>query len=196
MVKKKYRSKTAEWVDTNRQYYVDKAKGSHDKHDIRNAYSNDMSAFELGATGYGMKDAQAMVDANSAVYGDRYKVRSTLDRHKAMKKFKRKQNIKQVWSSEEAKQKYLKRKKDKALHRTSSNSTDSSSGKKTDREWKKHKWVARKRGPGGKWIYDYGKGFPDEKRGGILDKVNGIKNNMQKNSRKFVYNITNALYHR
>lgn len=32
-----------------------------------------------------------------------------------------------------------------------------------NREWKKHKWVARKRGKNGKWIYDYGDGFPDEK---------------------------------
>lgn len=32
-------------------------------------------------------------------------------------------------------------------------------------EWKKHKWVARKRGKDGKWIYDYGDGFPDEKTG-------------------------------
>ena len=31
-----------------------------------------------------------------------------------------------------------------------------------EREWKKHKWVARKRGKNGKWIYDYGKGFTDE----------------------------------
>lgn len=34
-----------------------------------------------------------------------------------------------------------------------------------NREWKKHKWVARKRGKDGKWIYDYGDGFPDEKTG-------------------------------
>ena len=29
----------------------------------------------------------------------------------------------------------------------------------TDREWKDHKWIARKRGPNGKWIYDYGYGY-------------------------------------
>lgn len=34
-----------------------------------------------------------------------------------------------------------------------------------NREWKNHKWVARKRGKNGKWIYDYGDGFPDEKTG-------------------------------
>ena len=33
-----------------------------------------------------------------------------------------------------------------------------------EREWKKHKWVDRKRGKDGKWIYDYGNGFPDEKK--------------------------------
>lgn len=27
---------------------------------------------------------------------------------------------------------------------------------------KNHKWIARKRGPNGKWIYDYGNGFPGE----------------------------------
>jgi len=27
-----------------------------------------------------------------------------------------------------------------------------------------HKWIDRKRGPNGKWIYDYGNGFPGEKR--------------------------------
>lgn len=31
-----------------------------------------------------------------------------------------------------------------------------------DREWKKHKWVDRKRDKNGKWIYDYGFGFPGE----------------------------------
>ncbi len=29
---------------------------------------------------------------------------------------------------------------------------------------KRHKWIDRKRGPNGKWIYDYGDGFPGEKR--------------------------------
>lgn len=33
-----------------------------------------------------------------------------------------------------------------------------------DRMKKNHKWVDRKRGPDGKWIYDYGDGFPGEKR--------------------------------
>ena len=36
--------------------------------------------------------------------------------------------------------------------------------KTTEREWKKHKWVARKRGKNGKWIYDYGNGYPDEQK--------------------------------
>ena len=31
------------------------------------------------------------------------------------------------------------------------------------REWKNHKWIDRKRGPGGKWIYDYGNGYPGER---------------------------------
>ena len=35
-----------------------------------------------------------------------------------------------------------------------------------EREWKKHKWVDRKRGKDGKWIYDYGNGFPDEQKQG------------------------------
>lgn len=30
------------------------------------------------------------------------------------------------------------------------------------REWKDHKWIARKRNAEGKWIYDYGNGFPGE----------------------------------
>ena len=34
---------------------------------------------------------------------------------------------------------------------------------KYGREWKNHKWVARKRNAEGKWIYDYGDGYPDEK---------------------------------
>ncbi len=37
-------------------------------------------------------------------------------------------------------------------------------GGKKDREWKKHKWKDRKRDKNGKWIYDYGDGFPDEKK--------------------------------
>lgn len=35
--------------------------------------------------------------------------------------------------------------------------------KKKDREWKNHKWKDRKRDKNGKWIYDYGDGFPGEK---------------------------------
>ena len=31
------------------------------------------------------------------------------------------------------------------------------------REWKNHRWIARKRNKNGKWIYDYGNGFPGEK---------------------------------
>ena len=51
----------------------------------------------------------------------------------------------------------------KAKHQA--NSKTSGKGKK-DREWKKHKWVARKRNKDGKWIYDYGNGFPDEQNVG------------------------------
>lgn len=36
--------------------------------------------------------------------------------------------------------------------------------KRKDYEWKKHKWIARKRDKNGKWIYDYGDGFPGEKK--------------------------------
>ena len=32
----------------------------------------------------------------------------------------------------------------------------------TGREWKNHKWIDRKRNKDGKWIYDYGNGFPGE----------------------------------
>ncbi len=45
------------------------------------------------------------------------------------------------------------------------NSTDKKSsgkGSKYGREWKEHKWIARKRNADGKWIYDYGNGFPGE----------------------------------
>lgn len=38
---------------------------------------------------------------------------------------------------------------------------------KKDREWKKNKWKDRKRDKNGKWIYDYGDGFPDEKKNKI-----------------------------
>ena len=41
-----------------------------------------------------------------------------------------------------------------------------SSGPKKGREWKNHKWIARKRDKNGKWIYDYGYGFPGEKKVG------------------------------
>ena len=37
-------------------------------------------------------------------------------------------------------------------------------GKLTDRSWKNHKWIDRKRGPNGKWIYDYGDGFNGERK--------------------------------
>ena len=37
-------------------------------------------------------------------------------------------------------------------------------GKETDRQWKNHKWIARKRDKNGKWIYDYGNGFPGENK--------------------------------
>lgn len=43
------------------------------------------------------------------------------------------------------------------------------------REWKDHKWVDRKRDENGKWIYDYGDGFPDEvsgKRGLTAEQAN------------------------
>lgn len=39
-------------------------------------------------------------------------------------------------------------------------------GSNKGREWKKHKWIARKRDKNGKWIYDYGDGFPGEKKVG------------------------------
>lgn len=40
---------------------------------------------------------------------------------------------------------------------------------KEGREWKNHKWVDRKRGKDGKWIYDYGEGF------GKIGKTSEIK---------------------
>ena len=43
------------------------------------------------------------------------------------------------------------------------NSNKSGKSGKYGREWKNHKWVARKRNAEGKWIYDYGDGYPDEK---------------------------------
>ncbi len=33
----------------------------------------------------------------------------------------------------------------------------------TERAWKNHKWVNRKRGPNGEWIYDYGNGYSNSK---------------------------------
>lgn len=45
----------------------------------------------------------------------------------------------------------------------SARSAVAKAGGAVEREWKKHKWVARKRGKNGKWIYDYGNGYPDEK---------------------------------
>ena len=33
------------------------------------------------------------------------------------------------------------------------------------REWKDHKWIDRKRDENGKWIYDYGNGFPGDRLG-------------------------------
>lgn len=44
-----------------------------------------------------------------------------------------------------------------------------------DREWKNHKWVARKRNKDGKWIYDYGDGFPDEKKGSKSEQTKSGK---------------------
>lgn len=43
-------------------------------------------------------------------------------------------------------------------------------GGTVEREWKKHKWVARKRGKDGKWIYDYGNGYPDEQKKNVKKK--------------------------
>ena len=43
-------------------------------------------------------------------------------------------------------------------------------GGSTGREWENHKWVARKRNTEGKWIYDYGDGFPDEQHDAELKK--------------------------
>ena len=46
---------------------------------------------------------------------------------------------------------------------------------KKEREWKKHKWIDRKRDKNGKWIYDYGNGFPDEKKSlGMAAKLKDI----------------------
>lgn len=42
-----------------------------------------------------------------------------------------------------------------------------------DRMWKDHKWIARKRDKNGKWIYDYGNGFPGETKFGG-DKITNI----------------------
>lgn len=54
----------------------------------------------------------------------------------------------------------------KELKKTASNALNSlgKPGVKKDREWKKHKWKDRKRDKNGKWIYDYGDGFPGEKK--------------------------------
>lgn len=45
-------------------------------------------------------------------------------------------------------------------------------GGKKDREWKKHKWVSRKRGKDGKWIYDYGDGYKVGKTSKLAIPIN------------------------
>ena len=59
------------------------------------------------------------------------------------------------------------KKKDKNKKK-GSNAGGSSNKKqgKYGREWKDHKWISRKRDKNGKWIYDYGNGFPGENKVG------------------------------
>ena len=56
--------------------------------------------------------------------------------------------------------------------KTVSNAVSGTLGSLLGREWKNHKWIARKRDKNGKWIYDYGDGFPGEK--GIFGKNGGV----------------------
>lgn len=44
-----------------------------------------------------------------------------------------------------------------------------------ERAWKNHKWVDRKRGPNGEWIYDYGNGYSNSKTARIK-KTNQTNN--------------------
>lgn len=42
-------------------------------------------------------------------------------------------------------------------------------------EWRNHKWIARKRNEYGKWIYDYGNGFPGENKLGKVSDPNIVE---------------------
>ena len=56
-----------------------------------------------------------------------------------------------------------------------------------EREWKKHKWIARKRGKNGKWIYDYGKGFSNEngpKRVKVIDPKEKSRKAQERRSKR------------
>lgn len=63
------------------------------------------------------------------------------------------------------------------ISKNTSNAIKGTLGGMFGREWKNHKWVARKRDKNGKWIYDYGKGFPGESNLGGVTPVNYTPDN-------------------